>query len=533
MREWFKKWQKVIVWIIAVSFIVGIAWWSVATYFSGRTSATNSSIEQAVGYIKVKGSPVHDASTWVLPAELDSEYGNLLSRYGINTLDPLFQEPQQKASLLAQLLKDKVILHYAKENKLTASKKEIEAKLNEYKKQIEKDQSLSQYFKQQYGSIDAYLTRVLKPAVEKSLTQEKVMNTVAKVDTDEMKKYFEENLNQIREKYDKADVKLVSFTDENQAKAFIGKLIQLDFDSAASTMNLNAMDYPGLTRGIFDEKYENDIFSGATGTVIGPIPLGSSWYVLEVKDATVVKDFNSFALSDGYEKEKNSLQSQKMQEWYDNYVKQNNVELVFANEIYDFWRKVSDTSTSTDLDILQRDLRAKVFSEDGAILPNAPDTLKSAYIVLVEKIQDSISPDATETKDRWQQLQKEKTLLVKNLYEQYPTSLDVARRMYEINQEDTEVKYNYFSLLYSEIKPYLYPEYLQYLIQSIIEVETGFSSIALDTKASTEMRASAYYNLYDLSKALEDATSARFYLEQLRKIDPNYIDFEAALNELK
>jgi hypothetical protein len=222
-----------------------------------------------------------------------------------------------------------------------------------------------------------------------------------------------------------------------------------------------------------------------------------------------------------------------MQEWYDSYVKQNNVELVFANEIYDSWRKISETSTSTELEQIQQDLKKKIFSEDGTILPDAPDTLKSAYVVLIEKIQDSLSSDTTETKEKWQQLQNEKTLLVKNLYEQYPSSLEVARRMYDIDNQNLDVKYNYFSLLYSEIKPYLYPEYLQYLLQSIIEIESGFSSIALDTKASTEMRASSYYNLYDLSKSLEDATSARFYLEELKKIDPSYIDFEAALNELK
>ncbi|MFN4189485.1 MAG: peptidyl-prolyl cis-trans isomerase [Pseudothermotoga sp.] len=533
MREWFKRWQKVIVWIIAGSFIAGIAWWSVASYFSGRTPTGNSSIDQAVGYIKIKGSSILDVATWVLPSELDSEYSNLLSRYGINMLDPLFQEPQQKASLLTQLLREKVIIHYAKENKLTATKKEIEAKLNEYKKQIEKDQSLSQYFKQYYGSVDAYLTKVLKPAIEKSLIQEKVMNSVAKIDTDEMKKYFEENLDLLRQKYDKADVKLLSFSDENQAKTFMGKLLKLDFDSAASEMNLSVMNYPGLTRGIFDEKYENDIFSGATGTVIGPVPLGSSWYVLQVENATVIKDFNSFMLSDAYETEKSSLQSQKMQKWYDSYVKQNDIELVFANEIYDYWKRISETSTPTELEQIQENLKKRVFSQDGTVFPGAPDTLKSAYIVLIEKIQDSLDSDNSESKQKWEKLEGERSLLVKNLYEQYPSSLEVVRRMYDVDKENLQVKYNYFSLLYSEIKPYLYPEYLQYLLQSIIEVQAGFSSIALDTKASTEMRASSYYNLYDLSKSLEDATSARFYLEELRKIDPNYIDFEAALGELK
>ncbi|MEJ5230435.1 MAG: hypothetical protein WHT65_10585, partial [Pseudothermotoga sp.] len=301
----------------------------------------------------------------------------------------------------------------------------------------------------------------------------------------------------------------------------------------ASEMSLSVQDLPDLTRGIFDEKYENDIFSGATGTVIGPVPLGSSWYVLEVQDATVIKDFNSFTLSESYETEKNTLQSKKMQEWYDSYVEQNNVELFFADEIYDTWRKIDQASTSTECEQLYEQLKPKIFSQDGTILPEAPDAMKSACIVLIEKVEDLLDQNEPANKEKIETLNKDKAVLVKNLYEQYPSSLEISRRMYEIDKDNLQVKYGYFTLLYSEIKPYLYPEYLQYLLQSIIEVEAGFSSIALDTKASTEMRASSYYNLYDLSKALQDATSAKFYLDELRKIDPNYIDFEAALNELK
>jgi len=533
MREWFKKRQKIIVWILAVSFIAGIAWWSVASYFSSRPSATQTSLDQAIGYIKIGGSPLKDSQTWVLPAELENEYSKLLSSYGIGSLDPLFQEPRQKAGLLAELLREKVIIHYAKENKLMPSKKEIEEKLKEYKKQIEGNRSLVEYFTKYYGGVDAYINKILKPSVEISLMQQKVTDTVAKVDSEEMKKYFEENLDQLRAKYDKADVRLVSFQNEKEAQSFIANLVKMDFDSAASAMNLNAQDLPGLTRGIFDEKYENDIFSGATGTVIGPIPLGSSWYVLEVQDATVVKDFNTFTLSEGYETERNTLQSKKMQEWYDSYVEKKNVELFFANEIYDAWRRIDQASTSTEYEQLYKQLKPKVFSQDGTILPEAPDAMKSACIVLIEKMEDLLDQNEPANKEKIEELNKDKATLVKNLYEQYPSSLEISRRMYEIDKNNLQVKYGYFTLLYSEIKPYLYPEYLQYLLQSIIEVEAGFSSIALDTNASTEMRASSYYNLYDLSKALQDATSAKFYLSELRKIDPNYIDFEVALNELK
>jgi hypothetical protein len=117
MREWFKKWQKVIVWIIAVSFVAGIAWWSVASYLSGRQESSKISLDQAIGYLTIAGSPIEDSDTWVLPSELDSEYGNLLSNYGISQLDPIFQEPSQKASLLEDLLKNR--LFFTMQNRIS------------------------------------------------------------------------------------------------------------------------------------------------------------------------------------------------------------------------------------------------------------------------------------------------------------------------------------------------------------------------------------------------------------------------------
>jgi len=58
----------------------------------------------------------------------------------------------------------------------------------------------------------------------------------------------------------------------------------------------------------------------------------------------------------------------------------------------------------------------------------------------------------------------------------------------------------------------------------LINVQAGFLSIA-HSDASTELRADAFYNLYDIAKTLNDATSAKGYLESLRELSPEYIDF--------
>ena len=39
MREWFSKWEKVIIWVVAVVFVGGIIWWSIAEYIGVSQSA--------------------------------------------------------------------------------------------------------------------------------------------------------------------------------------------------------------------------------------------------------------------------------------------------------------------------------------------------------------------------------------------------------------------------------------------------------------------------------------------------------------
>jgi hypothetical protein len=239
-----------------------------------------------------------------------------------------------------------------------------------------------------------------------------------------------------------------------------------------------------------------------------------------------VKDFASFALSDFYETERSVLQNEALEKWYEEYVRTKNAELRITDEILFSWDKISQAASQSELMELEKELSKKLFLEDGSISTDAADALKSAYVVLVEKIED-FGNEVNEN------LKKRKEALVRYLYEQYPSSLYVVRRMYQIDRNNVEVKYNYFTLLYSTVKPYIPLVGPQTLLQSILEIEAGLASIVLDTSAATDMRVSACYNLYDLSKELGDATSAKFFLDQLQKLNPNYIDFEAASRELK
>ena len=398
---------------------------------------------------------------------------------------------------------------------------------------------MSDYIKSAYRSVENYLTQVIKPKLETSLTLQKVADAVASVDEDDMKNYFEKNQVDLRNRYDKADLRLVSFDNEASATKFVENLMNVGFDMAASSMDLETNDLPGFTRGIFSEPFEEEIFSGESGKVVGPIPMSGSWYVVEVEAATSLKNFDDFLLSDAYNQETEQLKSDKLQEWFTEYTTEENIGLVFNDPILRAWKEIRD-ATPSNYEKIREKLYSEVFTSESSVSTQAPDTLKSAYVYLLEKMQSSLSQEMTRTDStgtrlnlqaRVDQLELERQKIVENLYEQYPSSLEVAKRMFEFHRGDMQIRYNYYSLLYSEIKPYMYGETINYIYNDLINVQAGFLSIA-HSDASTELRADAFYNLYDIAKTLNDATSAKGYLESLRELSPEYIDFETALRDL-
>ena len=49
MRKWMKKWQGLIIWVVAIAFVVGMIWWSVVEIRNPEVE--NYTIEQAVAYL--------------------------------------------------------------------------------------------------------------------------------------------------------------------------------------------------------------------------------------------------------------------------------------------------------------------------------------------------------------------------------------------------------------------------------------------------------------------------------------------------
>ena len=578
-RRWMKKWQPVVFWAVAFAFVAGVIWWSVATYLGGKRSAKQRvySLSDATAYLTKDGSPLNDERYWVMPWDLNKSYSNIISAYGMTNVDPIFDEPRYKAIVLEGMLKERVQLYYADENDLRPTKEEIKEKLKEIEGQIKSNKNALNYIKSRYRSLAAYLESI-KPDIEKSLTLKKVREKVASVGEEDMRKYFEEHAEELRNKYEKVDALILSFTDEASANTFLNEAKKIGFDKAATNSNLSPSDVPNITHGIFPEDVEKALFSATSGQIVGPFKIGSSWFVFKVKKVVKLESFDDFLASEFYETEKNNLENEKFYEWLENFMKTEKLGYHVNDEVLRFWLKyVENPNDERVLSELLDELEKEVI-ENGKVKDNSPDELKALYVIILEseisKLNDEISShkryldlmkkeDKTEDeKKELSDLEKElgkmdeKTIeekiselenrlneytnlrkaVVEYLYGEYPTSLEVLSRMVEIKPNDPKINFEYYDSLYSLMKPALQTGYIykdRNLVFKLLQVQAGLYKVAYDASASTDMRAEALFDIYEMNKLLEDATSASITLSELQKIAPDFLDYESAYSELE
>lgn len=128
-------------------------------------------------------------------------------------------------------------------------------------------------------------------------------------------------------------------------------------------------------------------------------------------------------------------------------------------------------------------------------------------------------------------MESRKRTVVNYLYSNYPSSTYVLEYAYQMNPDDINIRYNYYSNLYNQIKPYL--SMGSYDPNQVLRTMLGLYTVANATDASTDMRLDSYYMLYDMSLALKDPTSAKFYLDEMKNLDPSFMDYESAYNQVE
>jgi iron-sulfur cluster repair protein YtfE (RIC family) len=532
MRKWFEKAHGAIIWTIAIAFVLGIVLWSVLSYFSGKRSSEPASytLSDTVAYLTKDGTALK-SDYWIFPWDVESSYSQALSYYQITEVDSIFEEPILKTSILQDLIKNKEILYYAEVNGITPTKDEVKTELSKLEENINSNEQYLNYVKQKYGSVQKYLDTV-KPEIEQYLTISKVREKLGSVSEEEMKNYYTENKESLQNQYDSANVDYVYFTNSSSANEFIDQAMQKGFYQAATDASLSVQNVAELKRGMLDKDVEDNIFE-SSNTMVGPIPIGTSFFVFNVKDLKTVDTYEKFTLSAGYQEVLSTLQDKKFNEALKEFLENNNVSHEIVDPVYKAWYKVLNNS-GKDLIQVYKELNEMIFDTNGEIRIDVPVEIKTAFVTLVEKMKSAT--DITEDANYSMILsdaEKEANMLIEDIYSEYPESFAAVQKMKTLHPERTDINFRYYTTLYSKLKPYLEYGMLQNVVNEFIELYQGLSNLSEATDLTIDMKAVVLYDLYEINKILNDPDTASQYLEMLKEATPDYMDYDAAFSELQ
>ncbi len=454
-HETMKKITKPVIWIIAILFIAGVVWWSVASFIFQdqevkQEEELQKSITETVAYLTKDGTPVDNPTYWVYNSNYESAVRNNIAYYenqGV-TPDPYFSssnvpsEIEIRYNIVSTDLNDKVMLYYASENDLlpdlNAVETEAASTLNSYVGGENGD-----YVKQQiiylYGSLDNF-----KNQIASSITMQKVVknieNNVIKDLEGKVENYYNENLDQLKSKYEKVTASHILVDNEASATEIKEKIDkgELTFTEAASEFSIDGGSAAAggsvgsFGKGQMVEPFENAAFTQEIGVLSDPVKTDYGYHLILVEDRTTFDSFDEFKKTDAYTEIKNQLMNEELDAWLKEYKKAegfgydlNDVDLV----VYDKYNKAVE---SNDTEEFRLDIQAELF-------PEATDlVISDSYLppILYTQLTDTYIKGQESTISEYED--------IKDIYETVPSTV------ISLSTEEADEVYDYYTNLNTE-----------------------------------------------------------------------------------
>lgn len=526
VRKTIKRWQEIFIWIVAIAFVAGIALWALAVNYTPGEKKVKRTIEETVGYLTINGEPSKDQSYWVFPEEVEQKYGDLLAAYGNPQIDPVVEVPYVKTLIAVDFLNNKTMLYYAKVNDIKADKKKLDEEVKKEMDNIKKDQAKSQQIKAQYGSLSNY-EKEFRKNKEQELIISAVKEKLGAISEDEIKKHYNENKDDIVQKYTKAEVEYATFNSKDEMENFVKLATEKGVTQAASELSVTLSPYT-LQKGTLPEELEKEIFD-ATSTLVS-LPYNNSFFVFNVKSVQKADTYENFVKTDGYTEVRTELINKKFSDNFKKWKDENKVSFELRDPVYKAWYKAL-SSENKDLLSVYKEFYEQLFDEKGEVRTDIANEQKAAFLVVADRIVESTDTALEKVKEDVKGFERK---IVSSIYEATKgSSKEILRRMKEYNPENKQIAFDYYSKLYDEIKPYLSIGGAQYVMNQLFEVYQGFADLADSTSTELNIRADSIYKLYDMNKALDEPKVAKQYLTKLKEIKPDYsLDFEKAEKEL-
>lgn len=348
--NWMQKMRKhalLVVWIIVITFVVGIAWWSISAYMGGsRTSgaaAYKPSPSQAIALLTKDGTPL-SYQYWIMPTEFQNYMQKIIANYKNyygTPPDSLFEEPKLQVNAIKQLVDQKVVSYFANTNNVSASKNEIDSQLKSIVDRYTSNPQAKDYIVKKYGSIKNFENQI-RPNVKQNLIAQKVMSLVANVTESDVKAYYESHKTEIENKYDEVKAAHILVSSQATANKILNliKAKKITFSEAAKKYSkdtasaTNGGELGWFTRTQMVPQFSDAAFNAKVGQIVGPIQTRYGWHLIDVEGKKIYDTFDAVKSSTPiYNELVTQVKDKKFADWLKKYKEDEKISYQIQGEV--------------------------------------------------------------------------------------------------------------------------------------------------------------------------------------------------------
>ncbi|MDK2864671.1 MAG: peptidyl-prolyl cis-trans isomerase [Thermotogota bacterium] len=543
MRRWLVRRQKIIIWSIAIAFALGVVWWAVAGFISRNTAVTPTDVtaklspQDALAYLTKDGTPL-DSAYWIFDGELALTFQDMLDYYRTlgAQLDDVFDYPLLKASIFRDLKDQKVVKYYASLNNLLPTKEEVAAELDKQVQQLLSDEQSKQYFLSRYGSVEN-LKRRLEPRVEISMILSRVKDKVVNVTEDDVKKYYEENLESLKQDYEEARVKHILVSDEATALKLKNEILSgaITFEDAASEFSIDRQsaeqggELGWIKHGQTVLEFENAAFSATLGELVGPVETIYGFHLLEVEDRIQLDTFDDLKnATQIYSETKSKIENERFQSWKETFINSERLAWVVNDEVMKIYSDYLEGDEEKHKELFEYlDSRLFVSATDSTsvdLASDADEQLMALYVTLAEGVMDDLKNKELDY-TRFVNLMESEEFDPSLLEESTETLADKANEYMRLAQEATSDNAvdEYLNTYFRYYDAYLVKDILsRYPDLTTEEAKSKLESVKAQIQELQQKLKTVLYALYEV------APSSQKVLSRLYELDPSNMEVRYA-----
>ncbi len=402
-----KKHALLIVWVIVITFVAGIAWWSVAAYMGGsrpQNTEYRPSPSQAIALVTKNGTPL-SYKYWVMPNELQDYMQSLISNYKNyygKTPDSLFEEPKMQVDAIKQLVDQKIVNYFADTSNINVEDSEVNSQLKSIIAKYTSSPQTKEYIVKQYGSVKNFEDKI-RPNVRQSLVTQKVMSLVANVTENDVKSYYESHKTDIESKYDKVKASHILVSSQATADKILTliKLKKITFPEAAKKYSkdtgsaTNGGELGWFTKNQMVSQFSDAAFGATPGEIVGPIQTQYGWHLINVEGKETFDNFNAVkSATTVYNDLSSQVKNDKFFKWLENYKKEEKLSYQIQGQVLPYVKafySIPATNTAKLQEFIS-ELGSYVYPTKGATVNTSIDPrLLALYEITLETYQKALT----------------------------------------------------------------------------------------------------------------------------------------------